>query len=84
MSQNAAGAKPWFRFALVFTFLVALVGLLAPQRRMPIDFRLMFWLSLPLAGIWLATFDSFDFSFSQRKLFGYCWEHHSPSTGPCG
>lgn len=68
VNQNAA-SKPWFRSTLVFSFLVAVVGLVAPQRRMPIDFHLMLWLSLPLAGIWLATSIVSIFRFHKKALW---------------
>jgi hypothetical protein len=55
MSADPATTKLSFSFAFAFSLLAALTGLLVPSRRMPIDFHLVFWLSLPLAGIWLAT-----------------------------
>jgi len=67
--QDAAGTKRWFWFALVFSLLVALLGLLAPQRRMPIDFHLMLRLSLPAAGIWLATAIVSIFRFHKKALW---------------
>jgi hypothetical protein len=69
MSQSATGTKRWFSAALVFSFLVALVAMLAPQRRMPIDFHMMLWLSLPLAGIWLVTSIVSVFRFHQKALW---------------
>lgn len=54
-NQPTTSTKPWFSLALVFSFLVAVAGLIAPERRRPIDVQLMLWWSLPLAGVWLAT-----------------------------
>jgi hypothetical protein len=67
--HNTVRAKLWFSFALIFSFLVALVGSLAPQRRMPVDFHLMLWFSLPLSGIWLATAIASIFRFRQKGLW---------------
>ena len=69
MSQNATGTNLSFSSALVFSLLVALVGLLAPQRRMPIDFHIMLWLSLPLSGMWLATSIVSIFYFHKKALW---------------
>lgn len=61
--------KLWFRSTFTFSFIVAFVGLQAPQRRMPLDFHLMFWLSLPLAVIWLATAIVSIFRFHKKALW---------------
>jgi hypothetical protein len=69
VTQNATGTKLWFSFAFVLSFLVALAGLLAPQRRMPIDFHMVLWLSLPFTGIWLAISIISVFRFHKKALW---------------
>ena len=69
MNQDARGTNLSFSSALVFSFLFALVSLAAPQRRMPVAFHLMFWLSLPLAGLWLATLIVSIFRFHKKALW---------------
>ena len=57
MEQSSRRAvRPVLKFTLIaFSFIVALVGYILPQTQRPIDFLLVFWGSLPLAGIWLAV-----------------------------
>jgi hypothetical protein len=37
---------------LVLSFGIAVLAYLPPQRRMPLDFHFVLWVSLPLAGLW--------------------------------
>jgi hypothetical protein len=48
------GVVPLKIYATI-SFLVALWSFLAPGGQMPLDFRMMLWLSLPLSGIWVFT-----------------------------
>ena len=67
--RNETYHKLWFSAAFVFSFVIACIGLLVPQRQMPINFHLMLWLSLPLAGIWLATAIASIFRFHKKALW---------------
>jgi hypothetical protein len=69
MSHNSTDSKVWFSLLIAFEFLVALLGMLVPQLRMPIDFNLMLWVSLPLAGIWLAVVAISMFKFGRKALW---------------
>jgi hypothetical protein len=62
-------SKLWFFVVLVSSVLVGLLALIAPQRRMPVDFHVMLWWSLPLSGIWVATLVACAFRFHWKALW---------------
>ena len=45
--------KPWFTLTILVSFIVAVVTFIAPGQRRPIDYRVVLWLSIPLACVWL-------------------------------
>ena len=66
---NRTGSTSSFLIMLTVQFVIALVAMQAPFRRLPVDFRLILWLSLPLAGVWVAGSVGSLFYFGRRALW---------------
>jgi hypothetical protein len=69
MNHNARAAPPWFAFVVAASLLAVFVGWLEPARQRPINFGLVFWLSLPIAGLWAVVTTLSIIRFGRKALW---------------